>query len=37
MNIWYGIIIGATGGAIAGLTVWLVQYTHVKTNVFMNG
>ena len=31
MNIWNGIIIGATGGAIAGLTVWFVQYTHMKT------
>lgn len=23
-----GIVIGAAGGAIAGLTVWLVQYAH---------
>jgi len=25
-----GIVIGAAGGAIAGLTVWLVQYVHDK-------
>jgi len=25
-----GIVIGAAGGAIAGLTVWLVQYAHDK-------
>ena len=28
--IWDGIIIGGAGGAIAGLTVWLVQYAHTK-------
>ena len=26
-----GIIIGGAGGAIAGLTVWLIQYVHDKT------
>ena len=25
-----GIVIGGAGGAIAGLTVWLVQYAHEK-------
>jgi hypothetical protein len=25
-----GIVIGGAGGAIAGLTVWFVQYTHDK-------
>ena len=29
-NIWDGIIIGGAGGAIAGLTVSLIQYIHVK-------
>ena len=26
-----GVIIGGAGGAIAGITVWLVQYAHDKT------
>jgi hypothetical protein len=30
LTIWNGIIIGAAGGAIAGLTVWIVQYSHTK-------
>lgn len=30
-----GIIIGGTGGAIAGLTVWLVQYAHDKTTFYI--
>jgi hypothetical protein len=25
-----GIVIGGVGGAIAGLTVWLIQYAHDK-------
>lgn len=25
-----GIIVGGAGGAIAGITVWLVQYAHTK-------
>ena len=25
-----GIVIGGAGGAIAGLTVWLIQYAHDK-------
>lgn len=29
-NIWEGIVIGASGGAIAGLTVYIVQYLHEK-------
>ncbi|MBE8233669.1 MAG: hypothetical protein HAW67_08020 [Endozoicomonadaceae bacterium] len=29
-TIFDGIIIGSVGGAIAGLTVWLMQYTHDK-------
>jgi len=43
INIWDGIIIGAVGGAIAGLTVWLPNIqiqrpsnTEIK-NVFING
>lgn len=30
-DIWDGIIIGGAGGAIAGLTVSLVRYLHIKT------
>ncbi|WP_292959205.1 hypothetical protein [Neptuniibacter sp. UBA6509] len=29
-NIWEGIVVGASGGAIAGLTVYIVQYLHEK-------
>lgn len=29
-NIWEGIVVGASGGAIAGLTVYGVQYLHEK-------
>ncbi len=29
-NIWEGIVVGASGGAIAGLTVYGVQYFHEK-------
>ena len=36
VSIWDGIIIGAAGGAIAGLTVWLAQYTHTKTIEYRN-
>ncbi|HAW53380.1 MAG TPA: hypothetical protein DCX54_13805 [Flavobacteriales bacterium] len=32
-----GIVIGGAGGAIAGITVWLVQYLHGKTNDFVDG
>lgn len=28
VNVWYGIIIGGAGGAIAGLTVYVVQHAH---------
>ena len=30
MTIWDGIIVGSTGGAVAGLTVWAVQLMHSK-------
>ena len=30
MSIWDGIFIGGAGGAIAGLTVWCVQFFHIK-------
>ena len=30
-----GIVIGGAGGAIAGLTVWLVQYAHNKVTVII--
>ncbi len=30
ISIWDGIIIGGAGGAIAGITVWLVQWAHTK-------
>lgn len=30
-DIWNGIAIGGAGGAIAGLTVWLVRYLHTKS------
>jgi len=30
-----GIIIGAAGGSIAGLTVWLIQYSHNKITLFL--
>ena len=29
-DIWQGITIGGAGGAIAGITVWVVQYIHTK-------
>jgi len=29
-SIWDGITIGGAGGAIAGVTVWLVQHAHAK-------
>jgi hypothetical protein len=29
-NIWEGIVVGGSGGAIAGLTVYGVQYLHEK-------
>lgn len=29
-NIWDGIVVGASGGAIAGLTVYVIQYLHEK-------
>lgn len=29
-TIWDGIVIGGAGGAIAGITVWLVQFVHDK-------
>ncbi len=29
-TIWDGIVVGGAGGAIAGLTVWLVQYARDK-------
>ena len=32
-----GIVIGAAGGAIAGLTVWLVQYAHDKAAQKLDG
>lgn len=32
-----GIIIGGAGGAIAGLTVWLVQYIHDKASEKLDG
>ena len=32
-----GIIIGGAGGAIAGVTVWIVQYLHGKTVGFIHG
>ncbi len=32
-----GIIIGGAGGAIAGITVWLVQYLHGKVVEFIHG
>lgn len=31
-SIWDGIVIGGAGGAIAGVTVWLVQYVHDKVS-----
>jgi hypothetical protein len=27
-NIWDGVVIGASGGSIAGITVYLIQYIH---------
>ena len=27
-----GIVIGGAGGAIAGLTVWIIQYSHDQIN-----
>ena len=27
-----GVVIGGAGGAVAGLTVWLVQFAHEKVN-----
>ena len=30
-NIVDGIVIGGAGGAIAGITVWIVQYIHIHT------
>lgn len=32
-----GIVIGAAGGAIAGITVWLVQYLHDKITQKVEG
>ena len=32
-----GIVIGGAGGAIAGLTVWLVQYVHDKVVQKLDG
>ncbi|MBN1293433.1 MAG: hypothetical protein JXB48_16455 [Candidatus Latescibacteria bacterium] len=32
-----GIIIGVAGGAIAGITVYLIQYTHQKYSDFSEG
>lgn len=29
-NIWEGVAIGASGGSIAGITVYLTQYLHQK-------
>lgn len=29
-SIWDGIVIGGAGSAIAGITIWLVQYAHDK-------
>lgn len=29
-DVWDGIVIGGAGGAIAGITVWVVQYVHDK-------
>jgi hypothetical protein len=29
-SIWEGIVIGASGGSIAGITVYLIQYIHQK-------
>jgi hypothetical protein len=31
-----GIVIGSAGGAIAGLTVWLVKYIHSKATKRLN-
>ena len=31
MSVLNGIVIGGAGGAIAGVTVWLVKYMHDKT------
>ena len=35
-TIWDGIVIGGAGGAIAGITVWLVQYLHNKTTEYID-
>ena len=32
-----GIVIGGAGGAIAGITVWLVQYAHDKVTQKIEG
>lgn len=33
-NIWDGIIVGASGGSIAGVTVYIIQYCHQKIRDF---
>lgn len=29
-NVWEGVVIGASGGSIAGVTVYVIQYLHQK-------
>lgn len=31
-GIWDGMVIGGAGGAVAGITVWLIQLAHAKVN-----
>jgi len=34
-NVWEGIVVGASGGAIAGLTVYSVKFFHEKGREFL--
>ena len=31
-KIWEGVVVGATGGALAGITVYVIQFLHRKLN-----
>ncbi|WP_277425994.1 hypothetical protein [Ectopseudomonas toyotomiensis] len=33
-SIWEGVVVGASGGSIAGITVYLTQYLHQKLRDF---
>ncbi|GGK77998.1 hypothetical protein [Amphritea balenae] len=34
-NIWEGVAVGASGGSIAGITVYLIQYLHQKLRDYL--